>query len=234
MSTVFDATVSREATAELTDPLEVEDRLLLSQHWHGWQRKVKRVADVLIAVLLLVVLAPLLLALMLLIRLDTPGAVIYSQERCGHNGRRFKFYKFRSMVLGAEEQQEALADQNDAVGPIFKMKDDPRVTRIGRIIRRTSLDELPQLWNVLRGEMSLVGPRPPVPSEVSRYEPWQRKRLAGVPGLTGLWQVSGRSELTFDDMVRLDVEYLEHWSLLLDLRILAQTVWTVLTLQGAY
>jgi lipopolysaccharide/colanic/teichoic acid biosynthesis glycosyltransferase len=138
------------------------------------------------------------------------------------------------MRYGAEQEQGQLAQLNEAQGPIFKIREDPRLTRTGKFTRRTSLDELPQLWNVLRGEMSLVGPRPPLPSEVERYEEWHRRRFEVVPGITGLWQVSGRSELSFDEMVMLDLYYIENWSLALDLQILARTVPTVLAAQGAF
>jgi exopolysaccharide biosynthesis polyprenyl glycosylphosphotransferase len=170
----------------------------------------------------------------LAIKLDSPGSVIYSGERVGPNGRLFRMYKFRSMVDGAEAQKEQLAHLNEADGPIFKMKEDPRLTRVGRFIRRTSLDELPQLYNVLLGNMSLVGPRPPLPEEVACYKPWHRQRLAVIGGITGLWQVSGRSDLTFDELCLLDIYYIENWSLTLDIRILLQTIPHSLFGRGAY
>jgi exopolysaccharide biosynthesis polyprenyl glycosylphosphotransferase len=170
----------------------------------------------------------------LAIKLDSPGPVIYSGVRVGPNGRLFRMYKFRSMVDGADAQKEQLTHLNEADGPIFKMKDDPRLTRVGRFIRRTSLDELPQLYNVLLGNMSLVGPRPPLPEEVACYKPWHRQRLAVIGGITGLWQVSGRSDLSFDELCLLDIYYIENWSLMLDIRILLQTVPHSLFGRGAY
>lgn len=168
------------------------------------------------------------------IRLDSPGTVFYGSDRVGRNGQLFTMYKFRSMIVGADEKKEELMMLNEADGPLFKIKDDPRLTRVGAFIRRLSLDELPQLLNVMRGEMSLVGPRPPLPEEVEQYKPWHLQRLAVVGGLTGLWQVSGRSDLTFDELCLLDIYYIENWSLGLDLRIILQTIPYVLTAKGAY
>ncbi|MCD6302967.1 MAG: undecaprenyl-phosphate glucose phosphotransferase [Anaerolineae bacterium] len=199
-----------------------------------WRRIAKRVMDVCIAATGLVVLSPLMGLIALAIRLDSPGPIIFRQRRVGRGGRAFTLFKFRSMFEGAEQKVATLKSQNQADGPIFKLKDDPRCTRVGKWIRRASLDELPQLWNVLCGDMSLVGPRPPLESEVSGYAPWHRRRLDALPGITGLWQVSGRSELTFDEMVLLDIYYIENWSPALDLRILLRTVPTVLKGTGAY
>jgi exopolysaccharide biosynthesis polyprenyl glycosylphosphotransferase len=196
--------------------------------------RIKWLLDVLVAGAALVVLAPLCLLIALLIRLDSPGPAVFRQTRVGRHGRLFTFYKFRSMHVGAEKLLEDLRQHNEVDGPIFKMRNDPRVTRVGRWLRRTSLDELPQLINVLKGDMSLVGPRPAVPDEVAKYAEWQRARLAVIPGITGLWQVSGRSQLTFDEMVRLDLEYMERRSLVLDLMILLRTVPAVLSKRGAY
>jgi exopolysaccharide biosynthesis polyprenyl glycosylphosphotransferase len=195
---------------------------------------VKRLIDVTIAAVGLLLGAPLFGLIALAIRLDSPGPVIFRQTRVGLRGRLFEMYKFRSMHVGAEEQQDMLADLNEADGPIFKIRDDPRLTRVGRILRRLSLDELPQLVNVLRGEMSLVGPRPPIPAEVEKYQEWHKKRLEAPPGMTGLWQVSGRSRLSFDEMVLLDIYYLENWSLWLDFKILMRTIPKVLLGEGAY
>jgi len=175
-----------------------------------------------------------MLLIALAIRLDSPGPVLFRQTRVGRGGRPFTLYKFRSMVAEAEMARASLAELNQADGPLFKIKDDPRCTRVGRILRRFSLDELPQFYNVLRGEMSLVGPRPALPEEVAQYQDWHKKRLEVTPGLTGLWQVRGRSELTFDEMMLLDIYYAENWSLGLDLRILLETIPKVLTGQGAY
>ncbi|MHB1004888.1 MAG: undecaprenyl-phosphate glucose phosphotransferase [Chloroflexota bacterium] len=200
----------------------------------GWNRLVKRTTDVAIATLALLVLSPVMLLAAAAIKVDSPGPVLFRQLRTGRGGREFWFYKFRSMRADAEEVFWDLVEQNEATGPIFKIKNDPRVTRVGRFIRRTSIDELPQLLNVLKGDMSLVGPRPPIPHEVERYEPWHRRRLDVPPGITGLWQVSGRSLLTFDEMVLLDLWYIENWSLWLDLKIILRTVPAVLFVRGAF
>ncbi|MBK6769590.1 MAG: sugar transferase [Ardenticatenales bacterium] len=200
----------------------------------GWRLRLKRAIDVGFSLVSLTLTAPVLALTALAIRLEGPGPIFFRQTRVGRHGRDFTFFKFRSMVPGAEEVLPDLQAHNEAEGPIFKMRADPRVTRVGRWIRRLSIDELPQLLNVLRGDMSLVGPRPPLPSEVASYQPWHRRRLDVAPGMTGLWQVSGRSKLTFDEMVMLDLYYAENWSLMLDLRILLRTVPTVLLGTGAY
>jgi exopolysaccharide biosynthesis polyprenyl glycosylphosphotransferase len=198
-------------------------------------RIVKRSSDLSIAAVALSVLAPLWLLIALLIKLDSRGPIFYKQERVGMDGRIFLFYKFRSMHVGADdathrEYQRAYisgrADSNlgDDERPVFKLRGDARITRVGKLLRKTSLDELPQLFNVLRGDMSVVGPRPPIPYEVENYQVWHRKRLDMKPGITGLWQVSGRNRLPFDEMVRMDLYYIENWSLLLDLKIILQTL----------
>ncbi len=194
----------------------------------------KRAMDVIISAVGLILLFPFFLLIGLLIRLDSPGSVFFTQIRVGKGERLFACYKFRSMRAGAEAEQEQLRAFNEADGPIFKMRDDPRITRVGRFLRRTSLDELPQLFNVVMGHMSLVGPRPAPPSEVQRYQPWHKRRLEVSPGITGLWQVSGRSELSFDEMVLLDLYYIENWSPILDLLIVLRTVPKMITGEGAY
>jgi exopolysaccharide biosynthesis polyprenyl glycosylphosphotransferase len=199
-----------------------------------WQRVLKRAMDVVLATLMGIVLAPLLLVISLATKLDSPGPIVFRQLRLGQSGNRFWCYKFRSMYEGAEFEQERLRDQNEAEGAFFKMKDDPRRTRVGRWLRRTSLDELPQIYNVLRGEMSMVGPRPPLPVEVEQYEAWQMQRLEVPPGITGLWQVSGRSHLSFEEACLLDIYYIENWSPLLDIKILLRTIPQVFTGDGAY
>jgi exopolysaccharide biosynthesis polyprenyl glycosylphosphotransferase len=208
-------------------------------------RFVKRASDLLIALLALIVLGPLWLLVALLIKLDSRGPVFYQQERVGMDGRVFLFYKFRTMRAGTDDARhrefqeryiKGLPDSNlgDEDRPAYKLRADDRVTRLGRILRKTSLDELPQLFNVLRGDMSIVGPRPPIPYEVESYELWHRKRLDMKPGITGLWQVSGRNRLPFEEMVRLDLFYIENWSLLLDLKIILRTLPVMLRGDDAY
>jgi exopolysaccharide biosynthesis polyprenyl glycosylphosphotransferase len=194
----------------------------------------KRSFDLAASAVGLLLIAPVLALIAFAIRLDSDGPVLFRQERMGLHRQRFQLLKFRTMVMGAEYMLADLNGRNEADGPLFKMRDDPRVTRVGRFLRRYSLDELPQLWNVLKGEMSLVGPRPPLPREVDAYEDWQLDRLEARPGITGLWQVSGRSELPFDEYVRLDLFYIENWSLSYDLFILAKTIPMLLAARGAY
>ena len=212
-------------------PLIGLKEMRLSRH----QLIIKRGMDVVLSALALIVLAPFLGLIALAIKLDSPnGPVLFRQVRVGKNGQLFHLYKFRSMIPEAELIKKHLKDLNEADGPLFKIRNDPRLTRVGRILRRFSLDELPQLVNVLRGEMSLVGPRPALPEEVAHYEPWHHKRLTVTPGITGLWQISGRSDLSFDEMMLLDVYYVENWSLLLDVRILILTIPKVIMGEGAY
>lgn len=192
----------------------------------------KRGIDLLLAAGGLVATAPLLLLAGLAVKLTSPGPVIFRQERCGLNGRRFVLYKFRSMVENAEALRESLEHLNEK-STVFKIRNDPRLTPVGRLLRRTSIDELPQLWNVVRGDMSLVGPRPPIAAEVEKYERWQRRRLRMRPGLTCLWAIEGRDHLDFDTMMRKDLQYIDSWSLALDLRILLITIPIVLTGKGA-
>ena len=194
----------------------------------------RRALDILVASLALLLLLPVLLTVALLIRLDSPGPILFVQKRVGKHGREFPVFKFRSMFTDAETRLGSVLAKNERSGPVFKMRHDPRVTRVGRPLRRFSLDELPQLLNVLRGEMSLVGPRPALPREVALYTPAQRLRLSVTPGLTGLWQVSGRAELSFEDSVFLDLEYVRRQSVWLNLVLLVRTVPAVLTGHGAY
>jgi lipopolysaccharide/colanic/teichoic acid biosynthesis glycosyltransferase len=217
----------------------------------------KRLLDVVLAIVLLILLAPVMLLVAILIKLDSAGPIFFTQERVGARRRSeggqmnweiriFPFYKFRSMVRDADPHlHRAFARafiHNDGINMVAlqnratqvrKLVNDPRVTRMGRFLRQSSLDELPQLWNVLKGDMSMVGPRPPIPYEVELYEPWHGQRLAAIPGITGLWQVTARSSVDFDEMVRLDIWYIEHQSLWLDLEILLKTPWAVLTSKGA-
>lgn len=200
----------------------------------GGQGVAKRLFDVIVSALLIVVASPLMLAVAVCVKIESHGPVIFRQERVGMEGQHFEMLKFRSMIVGAEHALGALVTQSDGNGVLFKMRDDPRVTRVGKLIRRFSLDELPQLLNIFFGSMSLVGPRPPLPSEVAAYEHDVRRRLLVKPGLTGLWQVSGRSNLSWQDSVRLDLYYVENWSLAGDLMILLKTIRAVFKGSGAY
>jgi exopolysaccharide biosynthesis polyprenyl glycosylphosphotransferase len=195
---------------------------------------VKNLIDRLVALVGLILVLPVFVAVGIAIRLSDPGPIFFRQSRVGREGKPFGMIKFRSMVVDAESRLEALRAQNEFDDVLFKMKQDPRITRVGRFLRRYSIDELPQLFNVIRGEMSLVGPRPPLPSEVDRYAVDVHRRLLVRPGLTGLWQVSGRSGLSWDESVRLDLYYVDNWSMLSDLVIIAKTVRAVLGSAGAY
>jgi exopolysaccharide biosynthesis polyprenyl glycosylphosphotransferase len=212
----------------------------------GLEGRVKRAFDFAGAALLLALTAPLFALLALLIKRSGPGPVFYVQERLGRDGRPFRFYKFRSMKHDSDDAihrrfaemfingDDEGCQRSNGGADVYKMQRDPRVTRIGAWMRRMSVDELPQLFNVLRGEMSLVGPRPPIAYEIENYQPWHMERLRVTPGLTGLWQVSGRSSVSFDEMVRLDIHYINNWSLWLDLRILLKTLPVVLRGTGGY
>ena len=211
-----------------------------------FQRAVKKAMDVGGALAGIFLLSPFLLIVALWVKLSSPGPIIFKQNRLGLKGQRFPFYKFRSMYWNTDDRihREYVADlisgrlekinQGQGENPFFKMKDDPRITRVGKIIRNLSIDELPQLFNVLKGEMSLIGPRPPLPYEVEKYQPWHLRRVLEMkPGITGLWQVNGRSRTSFDEMVRLDLRYVQHWSLWLDLKILLKTIKEVIHPHGA-
>jgi exopolysaccharide biosynthesis polyprenyl glycosylphosphotransferase len=212
---------------------------------HGLRRYQKRAFDIVVATVVLLLIWPVLLVVAALIKLDSPGPCIYKQERVGENGRRFSIYKFRSMRSDADPrlhqayvtrlitQNIGANGQNGEGVQTLKMDDDPRITRVGRVLRKTSLDEMPQLVNVIRGEMSLVGPRPPIPYEVDVYQDWHKRRLQAIPGVTGLWQVQGRNQVSFDEMVRLDLKYIEQQSLWLDFKILVQTPLSVVLGRGA-
>jgi exopolysaccharide biosynthesis polyprenyl glycosylphosphotransferase len=201
----------------------------------GWQLIAKRLIDLCGTVMLLIAAAPILGLIALLIKVDSPGPVFFKQERVGRNKRRFQLFKFRTMVNGADKQQQMLEHLNEAAGPVFKIKDDPRITRIGKFLRCYSIDELPQLFNVLKGEMSLVGPRPLPVRDVARIDiRWHKRRLSVKPGVTCLWQVNGRSDVSFNDWVRMDLEYIDQWSLGLDMKILMKTIPVVLKGSGAY
>lgn len=193
--------------------------------------KFKSILDFVISIMVLIILSPVILVISVLIKLDG-GPVFFLQKRTGLNGRQFFCYKFRTMVVNAESLQQALMCQNEQQGPVFKIKNDPRVTKIGRILRKTSLDELPQFINVLRGEMSVVGPRPPIPAEVKQYKRWQNRRLSMKPGITCIWQVSGRNNIPFDQWMKMDMQYIDTWSLKLDFIIILKTIRVVLTGDG--
>jgi lipopolysaccharide/colanic/teichoic acid biosynthesis glycosyltransferase len=196
---------------------------------------IKRLLDLVLSLIALLILSPVFLAIALAIKLTAPGPVLYRWQVVGHGGIPFTGYKFRTMVVNADALKAQLLAANEMSGPVFKMKHDPRITPVGRILRKFSLDELPQLWSVFIGDMSLVGPRPPLRSEYARFEPWQRRKLSVKPGITCLWQISGRNRVNdFDDWVRLDLAYIERRSLAFDLWILLRTVPAVLLSRGAY
>ncbi len=199
-----------------------------------YRRMLKRPFDVVASLIGLTLLSPVFLIISIAVKLDSRGPVYFRQVRVGKDGREFWFYKFRSMVIDAEEQKQKLMHLNELEGPVFKISNDPRITRVGTFLRRTSLDELPQLINVLRGDMSLVGPRPPLPGEVAKYESWQREKLSVLPGITCLWQISGRNHIGFTEWMRLDIEYIRRQSLGLDVKILSRTLPAVLSRKGAY
>ena len=224
-------------TADIETGLIIENRSApwrLERHWFTHHDVLKRLLDVMLASLGLIATLPLCLGIMLAIKIDSSGSAIFTQERVGLHGRLFRFHKFRSMYVDAEERLSEVLAQNEVTGPVFKMRTDPRVTRVGAFLRRTSLDELPQLINVLQGNMSMVGPRPPLPREVAQYRPSDAVRLAVKPGLTCLWQIRGRSQVSFDQWMEYDREYVNNMSLWLDLQILLRTVWVVLSCRGAY
>ena len=185
---------------------------------------IKRVIDVVCSFVGVLVLSPLFVVIAIIIKFTSKGPVFFSQKRVGRDGKEFKMYKFRSMVVNAEELKEKLAAQNEMSGPMFKMKDDPRVTKVGKFIRKTSIDELPQLLNVLKGDMSLVGPRPSLPKEVAQFEDWMYRRLEVKPGLTCYWQVSGRNNIDFEDWMKLDIRYVEEKNLWIDIKLIFKTV----------
>jgi lipopolysaccharide/colanic/teichoic acid biosynthesis glycosyltransferase len=209
-------------------------RLLYFNTRHG-VFLVKRLFDIVVSAIILILLAPFLLMIILLILLDSPGTIFFCQTRVGKQGKIFKMWKFRSMYLDAEQRKAALIKNNEMLdGVLFKIKNDPRMTRMGYFIRKFSIDEIPQFWNVLRSEMSIVGPRPPLPSEVAKYNAYQRQRLEVKPGLTCIWQVSGRSEIPFRQQVEMDLQYIATQSFFRDIRLLLKTVPAVLKCRGAF
>lgn len=217
-----------------------------TQYYASMGAGLKRAFDIFAAAVMLLVLSPLMLGIAFLVKRASPGPILFVQERLGRDGQPFRFYKFRSMTHNSDDaihrqfasmfingDKDGCADSNNG-DAVFKLKKDPRITAIGSFLRRTSIDELPQLFNVLKGDMSLVGPRPPIAYEIENYQPWHMERLKAIPGLTGLWQVSGRSSVSFDEMVRLDVRYINDWTLFMDMRILLKTIPVVLRGTGGY
>jgi len=195
----------------------------------------KRSLDIFGSIVGLILFIPLFLLIIILIKIEEPkGSIFFSQTRVGKDGKEFEMYKFRSMVIGAEQKLEKLLKHNEINGAMFKMKNDPRITRVGKLIRKTSIDELPQLWNVLKGDMSLVGPRPPLLREVAEYNMYHKQRLLVIPGCTGLWQVSGRNKLNFEEMVQLDLAYIKNKNIILDLKIIFKTFLLLLGSKDAY
>jgi exopolysaccharide biosynthesis polyprenyl glycosylphosphotransferase len=230
LSDLFDLKIAKSYVDHL------DDTPILTLHStpkEQWPLLVKKFLDIAISLVLLVLLSPFFILIAILIKCDSKGPAFFTQERVGHNKRNFKLIKFRTMIQDAEIMQNELEFQNEATGPVFKIKNDPRFTRVGKLLRRTSMDELPQLANVLKGEMSLVGPRPPIPSEVEQYEWKDRRRLSMRPGITCLWQINGRSNIPFEKWMELDKEYIDNWSLWLDLKILAKTIPAVIRGTGA-
>ncbi len=215
-----------EASFEVVEGLDLHDSAAY--------RILKRSIDIAIALLLLILFLPVIPVVTLLIKLDSKGPILFRQRRVGKHGKEFDFYKYRSMVVGAESVIGILRPLSGVNGPGFKLKDDPRVTSVGRFLRRSSLDELPQLINVLKGEMSIVGPRPNLPSEVAHYLPWQKQRLGVTPGITCFWQITGRSHIGFQEWMRLDLEYIRKRSFLTDLKIILKTIPAVIARKGAY
>jgi exopolysaccharide biosynthesis polyprenyl glycosylphosphotransferase len=230
---ILDSLSSRIATSRVIQTGDLS-RLVLSPIPHTpLALAMKRITDVVISAIGLVLTSPLFVIIGLAIKLDDGGPVFFSQERAGLHGRTFKMYKFRSMVVDAEQRRNELLHLNEMSGPVFKVRNDPRVTRVGRFLRKTSLDELPQLWNVLKGDMSLVGPRPPLPSEVDQYDYHHRRRLSVKPGITCLWQISGRNNIDFDRWMDLDMAYIDNWSYWQDWKIIFRTIPAVLKRDGA-
>jgi len=193
----------------------------------------KDLSDRLFTLVGLVLLSPFMLAISLLIKLTSRGPILFTQERCGLNGRKFIMFKFRTMVDNADQMKDILLEKNEMDGPAFKITNDPRLTKVGNVLRKFSLDEFPQLFNVLKGDMALVGPRPPLPREVSQYDPWQRRKLSMKPGLTCLWQINGRNNINFEKWMKMDLEYIDNWSLWLDTKILFKTIPAVIWGTGA-
>lgn len=212
-------------------PIKNIDLLIEQKPFQGF---IKRAMDIVLSLIAIICLSPILLLIAILIKLDSKGSVLFTQERIGYKEKRFNMYKFRSMVIDAEAQFEKVKDLNETNTIMFKSKNDPRITRLGKFLRKSSLDELPQLFNILKGDMSLVGPRPPLERELLNYEEWHHVKFLRPQGLTGLWQISGRSQITdFDDVIHLDYHYNKNWNILLDLKIMLKTVPVVIFAKGA-
>jgi lipopolysaccharide/colanic/teichoic acid biosynthesis glycosyltransferase len=215
----------------MIQPQQQISRIML----HPQQRRVKRAIDLILGSMLLIGASPVMLTIAAVIWICEGGPILYEWRVVGQNGQPFISWKFRTMSEDADRRKQDLLHRNEMQGPVFKIREDPRITHSGRFLRKYSLDELPQLWSVVTGDMSLVGPRPPLVTEYSKFQPWQRRKLSVRPGLTCLWQVNGRADIKdFDDWIRMDLDYIDHWSLMLDLRILLQTVFVVLRGEGAY
>ena len=228
---LFDSKIARSRLECIDDiPLITFETTVAKE----WQLFIKRAMDIVISGLSIILLTPLFFIVAILIKLTSRGPALFKQERSGLNGRKFVLYKFRTMYKGADKKLSELKTLNEMEGPVFKIKKDPRIMPIGRILRKFSIDELPQLFNVFAGHMSLIGSRPPIPKEVAQYESWQRRRLSMRPGITCLWQTSGRNKIDFNEWIKLDLEYLDKWSLWLDFKILVKTIPVVLFGIGAY
>ena len=223
----------RKCKSTISHDLDVAVIDLYTSPKMDFQLVLKRLMDICVSTALLLLTFPLFLLVAVLIKLTSEGPVFFRQERVGYNGRTFTLYKFRTMVKNAEQMKKDLLELNEMDGPVFKIRNDPRITRVGHVLRKTSIDELPQLINVLKGDMSLVGPRPPVPNEVVQYQLSDRRRLSMKPGMTGIWQVSGRNNVSFEKWMEMDRQYIDQWSLWLDLKILARTVPVILRGSGA-
>ena len=217
-----------------SSPYAIKSKTFLGGRSHLATRQLQRAGDWVVSFLGALLLLPIFVVIALLIKFDSPGPVLFTQKRVGKDGRVFDFYKFRSMIANAEAIRSQIEAQNERSGPVFKMRGDPRITRVGRFLRKCSLDELPQLLNVIKGDMSLVGPRPALECEVAHYTSRDRQRLSVIPGITGLWQVSGRADLSFEDSITLDLYYITHQSLSLNARILWKTLPAIITGKGAY
>ena len=231
LTNIYDLKTVRSSAREVDDDPVITQPPCCTE---GWPTFAKRVLDFTVSLILIILFSPLLLIVAILIKLMSPGPVLFIQSRIGRNKRRFKIYKFRTMVIDAEKQLSKIEHLNEVTGPVFKIKNDPRIIPFGRILRRTSIDELPQLFNVLKGDMSLVGPRPlPVRDYQGFNKDWQRRRFSVKPGITCLWQVQGRTSIPFEKWMELDLEYIDKWSLRLDFEILLRTIPTVLRGTGA-